>query len=92
MKKNKLIQEERKILKDIEKNKYKSVPNVKEVVQKYQYYALNTMKKTKNINIRISLSDLEKLKLRAIENGLPYQTLVSMIIRQYVNKKININI
>lgn len=92
MKKNKLTQEERKILKDIEKNKYKSVPNVKETVQKYQDYALNTMKKTKNINIRISLSDLEKLKLRAIENGLPYQTLVSMIIRQYVNKKININI
>ena len=36
-----------------------------------------TFKKDKRINIRISSRDLEALQRRALEEGLPYQSLVS---------------
>ena len=40
--------------------------------------------KTKNVNIRISEYDLEKVKQKSAGEGLPYQTLISSIIHKYV--------
>ncbi|MDR1453783.1 MAG: hypothetical protein LBJ25_07420 [Candidatus Margulisbacteria bacterium] len=40
--------------------------------------------KTKNINIRISEYDLNKVKQKSAEEGLPYQTLISSIIHKYI--------
>ena len=42
-----------------------------------------TMRKNKNINIRISENDLESIKLQAAKEGLPYQTLIGSLIRKY---------
>jgi predicted DNA binding CopG/RHH family protein len=39
--------------------------------------------KTKNINICISEYDLEKVKQKSNDEGLPYQTLISSIIHKY---------
>jgi predicted DNA binding CopG/RHH family protein len=44
------------------------------------------MNKTKNINIRISERDLYKLKAKAIEEGIPYQTLASSILHKSAAK------
>jgi predicted DNA binding CopG/RHH family protein len=46
--------------------------------------ARNTLNKTKNINIRLSERDLHKLKTKAIEEGIPYQTLASSILHKKV--------
>lgn len=46
--------------------------------------AEETIKKDKRINIRISSRDLEALQRRAIEEGLPYQSLVSSVLHKYV--------
>ena len=40
------------------------------------------------MNIRIAKRDLEGLKTRALEEGLPYQTLVSSILHKYVTGKL----
>ena len=40
------------------------------------------------MNIRISERDLRSLKIRALEEGIPYQTLVSMIIHKYLSGKL----
>ena len=45
-------------------------------------------KKTKNINIRISEYDLEKLRAKSISEGLPYQTLIASIIHKYVSNQL----
>lgn len=42
-----------------------------------------TMRKTKNINIRISENDLESIRLIAAREGLPYQTLIGSLIHKY---------
>jgi predicted DNA binding CopG/RHH family protein len=47
--------------------------------------AEETIKKDKRINIRISSRDLEALQRRAIEEGLPYQSLVSSVLHKYVS-------
>jgi len=51
----------------------------------FQAVAEETFKKDKRINIRISSRDLESLQRRALEEGIPYQTLVSSVLHKYVS-------
>jgi len=81
----KLEDEESEILDSIEKGEWKSVPNVKEEIQKYQQYAKASINKDKRINIRMSSRDLDLLKVQALRDGLPYQTLISSVLHKYVN-------
>jgi predicted DNA binding CopG/RHH family protein len=49
---------------------------------------IDEAKKTKNINIRISEYDLEKLRAKSVSEGLPYQTLIASIIHKYVSNQL----
>ena len=84
--------EERDLMEEIEKNNFESVSNVKEEIAKAQLTAKNTLIKNKNINIRISGHDVIKIKNKAAEAGLPYQTLIASILHQYANEKFRIEI
>ncbi|MDD1619937.1 MAG: hypothetical protein LUQ11_00535 [Methylococcaceae bacterium] len=42
-------------------------------------------KKDKRINIRISARDLAALQRRALQEGLPYQTLVASVLHKYAS-------
>ena len=92
MKNYKLDKEELQILRDIEAGKFKTVDNLKEEIKKAREAAKNTLKKTKNINIRLPERDIQKLKAKAAENNLPYQTLISMLLRQYTKGEIRITL
>ena len=92
MKDYKLDKEELQILRDVEAGKYKSVANLKEEIKRAREAAKNTLQKTKNINIRLSERDIQKLKVKAAENNLPYQTLISMLLRQYTKGEIRISL
>ncbi len=84
MKKIMLNKEERQLEKEIESGEWKVVPNLAEEIKKYQKYARNTLNKNKKINIRISDWDYDKIKIKAVGEGLPYQTLISSIIHKYL--------
>jgi len=45
-------------------------------------------RKSKNINIRVSEDDLEKLRHRSREEGLPYQTLAASILHKYLTNRL----
>ncbi len=92
MKDYKLDAEELQILRDVEAGKYKSVDNLKEEIKRAREAAKNTLQKTKNINIRLPERDIQKLKAKAAENNLPYQTLISMLLRQYTKGEIRISL
>ena len=49
---------------------------------------INAANKTKNINIRISMYDMEKVKQKSKEEGIPYQTLISSIIHKYITGRL----
>jgi predicted DNA binding CopG/RHH family protein len=81
-----LDREEEKIETDFDGGKYKSIVGAKKAIGKYQKYAQVTMEKTWNINIRLSEKNLLKIKAKAAEQGLPYQTFVSSILHRYLLK------
>ena len=49
---------------------------------------LDKIRKTRNVNIRISESVLEQLKRRSQEEGIPYQTLISSILHKFVTDQL----
>lgn len=81
-----LTKEEKKILEDFENENLKSVPDMEKTKRLYQKLAANTLKKTKNINIRLSEKVLQRLKAKAAKEGIPYQTLASSVLHRFVNK------
>jgi predicted DNA binding CopG/RHH family protein len=59
--------------------------------KQYEEYARYSLSKRKRINIRMSERDLKKIQAKAIEEGVPYQSLISMLIHKYNEGKISFN-
>ncbi|MCK5510326.1 hypothetical protein KAI65_02165 [Candidatus Parcubacteria bacterium] len=85
MKYYELNNSEKEILKDYDKGEFSSVAKDKDR-KKYQEYVKNTVNKTKNINIRLSERDIQKIKAKALRKGIPYQTLITSLVHQYADK------
>lgn len=83
-----LDEEEREILEAFEKGEIKSVDNLEEEMRMAQAAAANYVKKDKRVNIRLSGADLTMLKMRAVEEGLPYQTLLSSVLHKYATGRL----
>lgn len=84
----KISREERELLKEYEKGEWKSTKNKAKEIHRFQEYAKATLRKDKRINIRISAKDVNGLQKKAIEEGIPYQTLISSILHKYVSGKL----
>jgi len=80
--------EEEKLMASVENEEWISVDNLEEEIEKAQAVARATFKKSERMNIRISQKDLNGLKVRAMEEGIPYQTLVSSIIHKYLSGRL----
>lgn len=80
-----LTKEEKEILNDFEKGKLVSIKDNRRLKTIYQKAAANTLAKTKNINLRISERALARLKAKAAQEGIPYQTLASSILYRYTS-------
>lgn len=81
---------EKEIEEAIEKGEYQSVENVEEEIKRYTSYFKNSVKKDKTITLRIAKQDLDAFQKKSEENGLPYQTLITAFIRQYITGKIKL--
>lgn len=84
----KLDSEEKELLASYEADEWQSVGNLEEKVQTYSEYASATFKKDRRVNIRISNKDLEALQKRALEEGLPYQTLIASVLHKFVSGRL----
>ena len=49
---------------------------------------ISQAKKNKSISLRISNYDLEKIKEKANNDGIPYQTLITTILHKYVTNQL----
>ncbi|MFM9042429.1 MAG: hypothetical protein ACKOHJ_09395 [Vulcanococcus sp.] len=47
--------------------------------------ARTTGQKDQRINIRLSSGDLQAIRTRALQEGIPYQTLISSVLHKYVS-------
>jgi len=76
--------EEKAIIRAYEKGKMKlSTPSKKEI-QAIKAMAKKTLVKDKRITIRLYTHDYQGIQKKAMEMGIPYQTLISGIIHRYI--------
>ena len=80
----KLDDYEQEILDAYKQGKLKSRKLSKKELTEYQKAAKATFAKDKRVNIRISSNDLRSIQIRALEDGIPYQTLMSSILHKFI--------
>jgi predicted DNA binding CopG/RHH family protein len=85
-----LDKNEKDLARSLEKEEWISDLTAKERKQ-YEEYARYSLNKKRRINIRMSERDLKKIRAKAIEEGIPYQSLISMLIHKYNEGKVLIN-
>jgi predicted DNA binding CopG/RHH family protein len=85
---SKLDRQERDLLESVDRGEWQSIAGSKKTRRRYQEYAKATFKKDRRVNIRISTKDLEAIQKRAIEEGIPYQTLIASLLHKYVSGRL----
>ena len=86
---------EEDLIKALEKGEFVQIPNHEEEMKKYRTYAkytLEKMRKEKRITIRVDNKDLVSIQNKALESGIPYQTLIASILRKFAQGKIKIGV
>lgn len=83
------INDEKQLAKSLEDEEWISDLTQKDK-NKYREYVRHSLNKQKRINIRMSERDLKKIRAKAIEEGIPYQSLISMLIHKYNEGKVSI--
>jgi predicted DNA binding CopG/RHH family protein len=78
-------QEEKDLMESIECDDWQPVKHFEKEKEKAIAAARNTLKKDKRINLRLSQKDYHQIQIKAIEEGVPYQTLISSIVHKYLN-------
>jgi predicted DNA binding CopG/RHH family protein len=83
-----LDKNEKDLIESIESGEWKPGPRVAMLKRKLRAAAKATMLKDQRMNIRIPKRDLLALKAKALEQGMPYQSLVSSTLHKFVTGKL----
>ncbi len=83
-----LDKEEQDLMESVERGEWVPVKDQAQEAKKLESTAKATFAKNSRMNIRIAKKDLNALKIKAMEEGIPYQTLVSSIIHKYLTGKL----
>ncbi len=88
MGKIRLDREEVELLDSYETGEWRTIEGWEARAEKYQLYARATFKKDRRVNIRVSTKDLEGIQKRALEEGVPYQTLIASVLHRYISGRL----
>ena len=75
--------EEQQLLNDFEADSLSSI-STPALLEELKQSARATGQKDQRINIRLSSGDLNAIRTRALQEGIPYQTLISSVLHRYV--------
>jgi predicted DNA binding CopG/RHH family protein len=78
---------EQDLLADYEAGSLKSVATKSELAR-LKAAARATATKDRRVNIRLSSGDLQDIQARALQEGMPYQTLIASILHKYVTGRL----
>jgi predicted DNA binding CopG/RHH family protein len=84
---NHLDHEEQEILEAYEEGALRSVATAADL-SRLEASARATTTKDQRINIRLTSQDLNALRTRALQEGIPYQTLISSVLHKYVSGRL----
>ena len=79
---------EAQVLEAFEKGKLKSVATKAELAR-LKATARATAIKDRRVNIRLSSIDLNDIQVKAMEEGIPYQTLIASVLHKYVTGRLS---
>lgn len=74
--------EEQQLIESVENDEWKSIDDVANELKKAQQYAKNTFTQT-DIHIQLYQQDINTLQVKALREGISYQSLISKIIHKY---------
>ncbi len=80
-----LTKEEKEILDSVERGEWKRIPDSDNEAKRYEEAARATLRKDKRISIRLTQHDFVRVQKKALEESLPYQTLISSVVHKFVN-------
>ena len=83
----KIDADELEILTAFEQGQLKSTATKAELA-KFKAAARATAIKDRRVNIRLSSGDLSDIQAKALEEGVPYQTLIASILHKYVTGRL----
>ncbi len=78
---------EQEVLSAFEKGSLKSVATKGEL-EKFRVAARATAVKDRRVNIRLSSIDLNDIQIKALQEGMPYQTLIASVLHKYVSGRL----
>lgn len=84
---SKLDAYESDVLKAYEQGRLKSVATKAELAR-YRASARATAIKDRRVNIRLSTGDLQDIQIKALEEGMPYQTLIASVLHKYATGRL----
>lgn len=76
-----LDKDEKEIIESYENEEW--VSSGDELKEEIRKAAKNSTLKNKRVNIRLAEKDFGDIQVKAMEEGVPYQTLISSIIQKY---------
>jgi len=76
------------LLEAFEKGQLTSVATKSELA-KFKAAARATAIKDRRVNIRLSSGDLSDIQVKALEEGIPYQTLIASVLHKYVTGRLS---
>jgi predicted DNA binding CopG/RHH family protein len=85
---SRLDREEKELSESYERDEWQSVSDLKAESERFRTVAGATLKQRKRVNIRISEKDLVAIQKKALEEGIPYQTLISSILHKYISGRL----
>ena len=84
-----LDDEEKELMESVERGEWKQIDNFDEEKRKAEMAAKATFAKTEQMDIQLSKRDADRLKIRALEEGLSYQELIAGIIHKYLDGRLS---
>jgi predicted DNA binding CopG/RHH family protein len=86
---NYIDQEEQELIESLHSKQW--VPNPDENLNaQYEKYALNSLEFNNKVIVKLSERDLQKIKAKAIQEGISYQALISLLVHKYNEGKVGI--
>jgi len=90
-----LDEEERKLMEETENGKYRLISEEEslkaiEFLREAVTYTYKTKPEKTAVTIRLDAGSIWKVKAKALKLGMPYQTLIGMLIHKYANDELQI--
>lgn len=88
IKKPVVADEELAMIHALEHGGYESIENETTEVERYTKIFQDAGTKVKRVNIRMTSRDMEKAQALALREGIPYATLLTSILHQYLTGRL----